>query len=272
MRNFGLCAVGLMLAGCNGDAPPMANEATAPVATPSATPSPVPTPTRAAAFVARTEVKTADYDFGYAMPDAVAAYGALVDWLNHDRDQARAGVAKEAADFRKETERDGFPFRKYESTTTWQRVAETPRFLSLSAETYDYTGGAHGSPGFRSLVWDRQAGKRLEAADVFTSPDAIQQVLGAAFCDALDVQREKRRGAPVVRGNGDSFNDCPKVAEATLILGSTDGRAIDRVGLLVGPYVAGSYAEGSYDLTLPVTRALIGAVKPQYRDAFATRG
>ena len=47
---------------------------------------------------------------------------------------------------------------------------------------------------------------------------------------------------------------------------------IDRIGLIADPYVAGSYAEGAYEVTLPVTRAIIGTVKPEYRGAFAVRG
>lgn len=65
------------------------------------------------------------------------------------------------------------------------------------------------------------------------------------------------------------MNVCPPVKDLTILLGSTNGRAIDRIGLLADPYVAGSYAEGSYEVTLPVTRAIAGAVKPAYRAAFA---
>ncbi len=276
MRTSGiLTTVGLMLAmtACDDrDSAPVANASAPPPATaapvtkvPPAPPAP-PVPD----FTATTETSTGDYDFTYLIPAEVGRIPGLVGWFTADRDKARASLAKDAAASRKDATANDFPFRKYESTTEWKRVASTPRFLSLSAVTYDYTGGAHGSPGFRSLVWDRQSRARLDVTDVFTSELAIQQAIGAAFCDALDVQRAKRRGAPVQRGTGDGFNDCPKVSEATLILGSTNGRAIDRIGLLVGPYVAGPFAEGPYDLTLPVTTTLLRAVKPEYRDAFAT--
>ncbi|MFD1786382.1 DUF4163 domain-containing protein [Sphingomonas floccifaciens] len=275
-REFLSGAALVMLTACGGGdpTPPVANTADPVVTTTTATPAPPqpPAPPPAPAFIAKSVASTADYNFRYAIPKVAADYDGLVRHLNADRDKAQASVAKDAAAFRKETVAGGFPFRKYESTTDWKQVALTPRFLSLSAETYDYTGGAHGSPGIRALLWDRRDAVVRQPTDLFVSEAAIQQAIGAAFCDALDIQRAKRRGAPVVRGNGDSFNDCPKVSEATLILGSTDGRAVDRIGLLVGPYVAGSYAEGSYDLTLPVTPALIAAVKPDYRSAFATRG
>ncbi|MBM3927386.1 MAG: DUF4163 domain-containing protein [Sphingomonadales bacterium] len=260
---------------CNDrDPAPFANASAPPPATgsPVTTAPPAPPAPPVAGFTATTKTSTDDYDFTYSIPAEVGQIPALVGWFSTDRDKAQASVARDAAAFRREATASGFPFRKYESTTEWKRVTSTPRFLSLSAETYDYTGGAHGSPGFRALVWDREARARLEPTAMFTSEAAIQQAVGGAFCDALDVQRTKRRGTPVARGNGDSFNDCPKVSEATLILGSSNGQAIDRIGLLVGPYVAGAYAEGSYDLTLPVTPAVLQAVKPEYRSAFAVRG
>ena len=51
--------------------------------------------------------------------------------------------------------------------------------------------------------------------------------------------------------------------------GTAGKMAFDRIGFLIGPYAAGPYAEGSYDVTLPVTPAVIAAVKPEFRAAFA---
>lgn len=260
------------LAGCggndweSGNASPNGNALVEAPLPPLPTPTPTPTPTP---VTSETEEETADFDFAYSYPPQAAAIPALAAWFDADRARARAQVAKEAAAFRAESSKDGFPFRKYDSTVAWSVVAETPRLLSLSAETYDYTGGAHGSPGFGALVWDKAAGRRIKPTALFRSEAALQEALGAAFCTRLDEERAKRRGAPVDRGSGDTFDNCPKVSEATLILGSRGRKAIDRVGLLVGPYVAGPYAEGSYDLSFPVTPALLNAVKPEYRDAFA---
>ncbi|URW76104.1 DUF4163 domain-containing protein [Sphingomonas donggukensis] len=261
-----------MLPACGGTAPATGNTATpAPVAEPTPSYGPTPTPAAApAAAPSLTKADTPDYTFEYGYPAAAAAIPALAAWLDADREKVRAGVAKDSAAYRKETAEGGFNFNKYDSTTTWQTVTETPRLLSLSATTYDYTGGAHGSPGFRATAWDKAAAKRIDPVDMFVSPAAIETALRSEFCRKLDIERAKRRGAPVVRDD-DGFNQCPKVAETTLIIGSTNRRTIDRIGLLVGPYVAGAYAEGSYDLTLPVTPAVLRAVKLDYRDAFATR-
>ena len=46
-----------------------------------------------------------------------------------------------------------------------------------------------------------------------------------------------------------------------------DGR-FDEVEFVASPYTAGPYAEGEYELVLPVTRQLIAAIKPVYRASF----
>lgn len=272
MRTMAILALGALLSGCGGvpeqpAAPENGVTAGAPAST--TTPEPAPSPS-SAAKPSKTAVKNDNYSFEFAYPAQAAAIPALAQWFEGHRAALIAELDKDTAAFRKEAADGDFEFRPYESTHEWQVVTDTPRFLSLSAETWVYTGGAHGSPGYDAIVWDKAAGQRLKPTDVFTSTDAIQRAIGAPFCAAIDKEREKRRGAPVVRSD-DSFDACPKVADATLILGSTDRQTIDRIGLLVGPYVAGPYAEGTFEVTLPVTDALLAAVKPAYRDAFGTK-
>ena len=272
MRTMAILALGALLSAC-GSAPEQpaapASDANAAAPAPATTPEPAPSPTPAAKPI-KTAVKNDNYSFEFAYPAQAAAIHALARWFEGHRAALIAELDKDTAAFRKEAADGGFDFRPYESTHEWKVVTDTPRFLSLSAETWVYTGGAHGSPGFDALVWDKAAGRRLQPTDVFASTDAIERAIAAPFCAALDKQRQSRRGAPVVRSD-DPFNACPRVKETTLILGSTNRRTIDRIGLLVGPYVAGPYAEGTYEVTLPVTDALLAAVKPAYRDAFAAR-
>lgn len=223
-----------------------------------------------AAVAAQAGVTTADYTFDYTYPAAVTAFSPLRAWLERDKAAARAKVAKASAAFRRETTRDGFPFRRYESTTEWKVVSQTPRFLSLSGEFYTYQGGAHGGTKTLSLVWDKARRQRLEPMALFTSPAALDRATRTAFCRGLDAERTRRRGG----GAGvpdDPFNKCPPLSDLVLLLGSTNGRAIDRLGLIADQYVAGSYAEGIYEVTLPVTPAVLSAVKPPYRAAFAAR-
>ncbi len=48
--------------------------------------------------------------------------------------------------------------------------------------------------------------------------------------------------------------------ELTLLLGSSNRQANNRIGLTANQYLAVSYAEGPYEITLPVTPAVIAAV------------
>ena len=69
----------------------------------------------------------------------------------------------------------------------------------------------------------------------------------------------------------DDFNECVSLEDVTVLLGSSNGRAFNRIGVQIGPYVAGPYVEGSWEFTLPVTADVFAAVKPEYSDAFAVR-
>ncbi len=219
---------------------------------------------RAPAAVAVTQ-KTAALDFSYSYPAVAARIAPLRRWLDADRARLRNRALRGADDDRRERGA-GFPFHQHDATRTWKVVTETPRLLSLSGETYRFTGGAHGNTVLEPLVWDKARAARVDPRKMFASPVALQRLWGATWCGKLKAERTRRmQGAPAA----DDIFPCPPIAELTLLLGSTDGRAIDRIGLIAGQYVAGSYAEGMYEVTLPVTPALLEIVRPEWRSAFA---
>lgn len=110
---------------------------------------------------------------------------------------------------------------------------------------------------------------RLDPIAVFTSPAALERAIAPIYCARLKAERA-RRLAPD-QDTDDLFSKCPPLSDLTLLLGSTDRRRMSRIGLIADPYVAGSYAEGQYEVTLPVTPAILAMVKPAYRAAFAAR-
>ncbi len=218
---------------------------------------------------AQTPRASADYDFAYRYPPQAARIAPLKAWLDADKVRLRAKTASDAAAFRRDTKRDGSPFRKYDASKEWQVVADTPRFLSLSVSTYGYSGGAHGNTGTGGLLWDKRAGRRLDPKAVFVSLPALQVAVAKPWCAWLKRERVRRLGS--LSDTDDIFGQCPSVKELTILLGSSTGRTFDRIGLIADQYVAGSYAEGQYEVTLPVTPAVLRAVKPEYRAAFAAR-
>lgn len=161
-----------------------------------------------------------------------------------------------------------FPYNPLGRWIEWKAVTDLPGFLSLSASVSTYEGGAHPNHFSDALVWDRQAGARREPIDFFTSRQALSGVIREGFCRALDRERSRRRGERVKRDSGNPFDECIDPVESTVILGSSHGKAFDRLGVLVAPYAAGPYAEGDYDVTLPVTDAVLAVVKPEFRSAF----
>lgn len=209
------------------------------------------------------------YSFEFAYPAAAGRIPALRRVLDQERDQARRELIAGAEAERKSLAAEGLEYRPHSYEEAWQTVAELPGWLSLSAAISTYEGGAHPNHGFDALLWDKAAGVRRKPIDLF-APAAFRSAVKQRFCAELDRQRAGKRDGEPIGDPGDWPNTCiDPLEEATLILGSSTRRSFDRVGFLIAPYSAGPYAEGDYEITLPVDRALLAAVKPEFRSAFA---
>lgn len=259
-------AAAWLVAGCSDKAPQHAAPEPPAAAAPAAARTDAPS-SQAAVFENNDARGEYVREFAYNWPAQVTAVPALVTRFSAERDKA---LAEQRQDF-EEALREfagqdcvGCINRGYEKT--WEVVADLPRFLSLSASVYVYSGGAHGNGYYDALLWDREAGKALSAADFFSSQGAMQQALGARWCAALRKERSKR--LPEDYGVDETF-PCPAIKELVVLPGSAGKAAFDRIGLLAAPYVAGSYAEGGYEVTLAVTPEVLAALKPEYRAYFA---
>ena len=147
-------------------------------------------------------------------------------------------------------------------------IGESPMLLSLARENWAFTGGAHGNGATSGLLWDRSKGKEISFVSLFHSASPLAQ-LRAPYCRALDAERKKRRGANYQKSTITEFDTCPKLSDLALIPSDSGhiGR-FDQIHLIAASYLAGPFAEGEYDIALPVTRQLIAAMKPQYRASF----
>ena len=210
-------------------------------------------------------------EFAYSWPRDVSSIDALAEQLEKERAEALAVQKREWEQSLVDFPGDCVSCKSRGFEKEWQVVADVPGYLSLSAKLYEYTGGAHGIYGKQSLIWDKEQGRALAGIELFNSPVALENALGANLCDALDRARERKRGIAVNRAAGDAFNDCPGLDEASLLIGSSNGQTFDRIGVYFGPYVAGAYAEGDYELNFPVTGSVLDAVKPEYARAFSVK-
>lgn len=245
------------------EAPAAKPEATA-VASASASPTTAP--------VARSlEEETKLYSLSYSYPVEAAAIPALAAVLEAELKQHRGEVIKDAGEGQKDAKEAGYEFRPFARGVDWSLVTETPGWVSLLAEVYTYSGGAHPNHDFAAMLWDKAAGQRRAASDLFVSPKALSKAIRNDFCREIDKQRAEKRGEPVKRGESGVFDDCIDPLESTLILGSSNRRTFDRIGIMVAPYDAGPYAEGDYEVTLPVGPAVLAVVRPEFKAAFSLK-
>lgn len=255
-----------VLAACSSPEEIAAKTGTAASAKPPAPPKPpAPAPSKVT-FEDTASQGEATRDFSYSWPAKAAAIPVLAAHLTAERDRLLAEQKAEWQEALVELAADecgACTNRSYEKT--WDVVADLPRFLSLSAAWNAYSGGAHGNYAWDALVWDREAMTAFDPKTMFTSPAALQGALGGAWCKALTAERIKRLGEYA----DDGIFPCPPIADLTVLVGSSDRKSFNRIGLIAAPYVAGSYAEGEYEVTLKVTPKVLAAVKPRYRAAFA---
>ncbi|GGD98485.1 hypothetical protein GCM10011515_17900 [Tsuneonella deserti] len=271
LRPF-LPLVAVLLAGCSS--PDEVREKTGVTATASQSASRAGASASAAASANGSAKKVAEdtdlYSYAFSYPAPVGRYPALAARLEQQAAKARAEMIAQAREERESAKKEGFPFHPHSYGAEWKVVADLPGYLSLSNEFSTYTGGAHGMYGLESLVWDKEAERAMDGAELFTSPQALGAAMGGTVCAALNRERENRRGEPV-DPKGEYFSDCPGLDSATILVGSSNGKTFDRITVWFGPYVAGPYAEGAYELDFPMTAAMLGAVKPAYREAFGAK-
>lgn len=248
---------------------------TPPAATPSAMapalPPPPPVPPSQIAAARKVSEKTDLYEFDYSYPLAAATIPDLHDWLEADLARTRAALVSDAKDGREDAKAGGYPFNAYTASSQWRVVTDLPGWLSLSTLVGSYTGGAHPNYGFDTILWDKAANQKRTATDLFTSKAALKEAVLKAFCAELQRQRARKRKGEKLGDPEDEFNKCIDPTEQTVILGSKGHKGFDRIGFLISPYAAGPYVEGSYEVTLPVTAAVVSAAKPEYKAAFVAQ-
>lgn len=255
-----------LLAACADDPPTPAEQAAA-AAVPGAPSGGVADVEAKNATASNVKESSDLIEFAYAYPREAATIPDLAAWLDNDRATRRDALIAAAGRDKAAAEKAGFPYRAHSHLQTWQRVSNTPRFLSLSAEIQTYTGGAHGMTSFATLLWDRSRAKRLQPLDLFISGEAFDAAIRERFC--AGIKRAKAAKGILREEAPDSpFAQCPPASAQTVWIGSSDGRYLDRMTIAIAPYEIGPFAEGSYRVNVPVTGALVDAVKDEYARDF----
>ncbi|MCJ8190324.1 PdaC/SigV domain-containing protein [Sphingomicrobium aestuariivivum] len=236
---------------------------------PSATMADPPAPEAMAETPTAVKIVEKDnlVDFSWSWPAEAAAVPAIDARFRKEAQEALAdlrGMAEEGAAMRAEQK---IAFNGYEGSKAWETEGDTHRLLSLSAKWGSYTGGAHPNHGTDALLWDREDEAQIDLATLFGDKEERDAALREAFCTDLAAQQLERRGE-VISG---MFSECPALGEITIIPVDRDGNGrFERFALTADPYVAGPYAEGYYEVELPIGPMLLDALDARYAGDFET--
>jgi hypothetical protein len=207
--------------------------------------------------------RSAYLDFEYSWPQEVGAASTLVRHFTQDLRGERKKMLSDARDASQEKD-SVLPFGQYSFYRDITTAGQSARLLSLKIETYEFTGGAHGVNYSAPFLWDRQRRKEISFRTLLADSGAEARLLRNPFCRQLSDQRAKRNGEKTA----EAFEDCPKFSDLTILPGDADGDGrFDNIHLIADPGVAGSNAEGTYDISLPVTAKFIAAIRPEYRSS-----
>ncbi|MGZ2412830.1 peptidoglycan-N-acetylmuramic acid deacetylase PdaC-like protein [Sphingomonas sp. F9_3S_D5_B_2] len=202
-------------------------------------------------------------DFEYKWPSQASAIPALRRQLATQMEHDRSRYTNMARSDRAQRTDKNFPFFPYSFSRVLHFGGRTPRLVSFADERNAFTGGAHGNPSTQALLWDLAANKTAAFADLFVrSPKILQP----AYCKQLARQRKQKTGTDEVIS---IWERCPDPLKLSIIPEDQDrnGR-FETINVTANPYDVGSYAEGYYIVLLPVTPALLAALRPRYRSSF----
>jgi hypothetical protein len=218
------------------------------------------------------EANTADYEFSFGYPAEAVAIPKLKSLFEKEIKKEQAQLIKSAIEAKADSAKNEYPYNAYQSGTAWEVAGNTGQLLSLSGFFSSYTGGAHGNYGFGARMWDKKAKRLLKNSfDVFANPKTALALLRQDYCTGLNTERKEKLGAEWTADEDSVFGKCPEFSELAIVFNGDKGKPMNRIAFIAGPYVAGSYAEGQYEVELPVTAKLVEAVKSQYRASFAVK-
>ena len=251
-------AVAATLAACNRD------RETEP--TPGApAPGAVVTPADAAAPMS-FESKTPWAEVSLALPDGLKPQADLHARLYAEEVRKLRQFVEGAQGERTEA---GFDesMPPYAKTIDYSVAGETRKLLSLKRVDYDYSGGAHPNTLTTGLLWDKALKREIGFTDLFRKGVDLS-VLDQALCSAINAAKRARVPDSVSLTLGGSEWSCPRASTTPFVLtpGSVPGKAAG-LTFLIGPYQVGPYAEGAYEIALPVVsfRSLLAVA---YADEF----
>lgn len=268
MMKLSLLAAALILTACSADTPPERKRDA-----PASSAKPVPaakTETTSPAKAKSVEEKTGLLDFTYAWPAEAASIPPLNKRLEAEMADARTDALANAREDKASRTDENFPFNPHFYSKKWEMTGDNAALLSLLAQESFFTGGAHPNYVYDAILWDKKDGKAIDWKDLFQDSANALALLTPDFCEKLDAQRAEKRQEPLpLHPTNDWMTECPPLDKEVVVPvdANKDGR-FELFRVMLPPYEAGPYAEGDYQVGLPVTPPIRALVKPAYAGAF----
>jgi hypothetical protein len=182
-------------------------------------------------------------------------------WLEQ-RLSALREAARETASQDEEASRAGLrPFRPHRVEEDWDYAGDSERLFSLIGTTVRFTNAAPPAVEYRTLLWDRIAGRPITVAELFTSADALG-AFEARFCAELRRQRSEHLGRPAP-------DRCPAMESAVMTPRATDMEGtFDALGFHLPSGAAADWPEGAYRVDVALTPADLRRIRSEYRGEF----
>jgi hypothetical protein len=208
--------------------------------------------------------------FSAALPPGAESDPVLAP-LRQQALEMLAEYKKNAAADLAERKRIGAMAMQWEVELAWKQLARAGDIVSLEGTFYEFTGGAHGMGTTASHIARASTGEELTFASMLIASRVPSPALTIAICEALKTEKMARietatiYDEPIVCA-GPNAN--VKTEEASIALApSNEPNKFGGVYVYYNPYVVGSYAEGSYALTIP-QQVFAEDLKPEFKALF----
>lgn len=270
----------LMLAACSPKAEAPAGSAPAgetPAAEEIVAPADAPLPADLGSPI--FEEETDDYSIRAVVDSKIAAFQPVLaeDLMTAAKgrlEQLKADAIRDSAAARERAEASGEEnwFSPYSMEIRFTQTAQEGDVISIEQFTSVYAGGAHPNYSMIGLVHER-------GEEYPTSLDAVVAdvpAFGARLKTGLAEEKANRAYDDAARNNaaaeveeilGDDANAGLVFGHNFTLTPSTEAGKFGGITVLFSPYDAGSYAEGSYEITLPAAE-IATMLTPAWADRF----
>jgi len=208
--------------------------------------------------------------FSAALPPGSETDPVLAPLRKEALDMLAKYKASAAADLA-ERKRMGAMAMQWEIELAWKQLAKAGNLVSLEGTFYEFTGGAHGMGTTASHIARADTGEELTFTSMLVGDRSPSPALTIAICEALKTEKLKRIDSATIYDEpivcaGPTAN--LKLEEAVFAIApSNEANKFGGLYVTYNPYSVGSYAEGTYTLTVP-QQVFAEDLKPEFKALF----